>query len=309
MAMMCSLFARLQNWWTITFYTWFASVAIFFFFFALLVIRYELEAAWLIVKELDDNKREVEGSGAQRFSDQNRFWQVYFFLTECVLRRQHAVWSGKQNKVRVSSVDNEELEPSHFLTTRLYTKMTLSKCGRCLFDKVDPPEKIFSMEEILGTRRFLTQHNWSMERVLCSNRKSQSIVVVQGPSALKKGQVISSVVCVLLAIVGILLLVISFLVWLEKSAVVMVIFALLIMCCCFPRIQTMFRVLRAYRQVEDHVEDSEKLDKFEDGIYQSFETYRVSRPKKAFRYALFAVNVGFFFIWPTVTLAVIGERL
>ena len=67
----------------------------------------------------------------------------------------------------------------------------------------------------------------------------------------------------------------------------------------------MFLVLRVYRQMEEELDetcaDNENLE-FDSGIYQSFETYRVSRPKKFFRFALLWVNVGLF-----LHMAVLGN--
>jgi hypothetical protein len=299
--MICTLFARLENWWEISFYTWFSSMSIFFVAFSFVVIYYETQAAWLIVKELDSTSRMENSADAESHAYGSALSGLHFFLKECVLRRQNSIWSGQQNKVRISSLDNNELEPSHFLFTRLYTALTLTKgCGR-LFEKVDPPEKTHSLEEILGRRRFITKHNWSLERLLCSNRRDQSIAVIRGPAALKKSQIISSVVCVSVSAAGVILLVLGFMVWAGKSALGMVLFAIIIICCCFPRFRSTFRFLKAYQQVQG----SDNCG-VEDGVYQTFETYRVSRPSMVLRLFLFYTGVALCFLWPIATLIQIG---
>jgi hypothetical protein len=291
LTMICSLFARLENWWSISFYIWFSSVSLCFWLFSLVVIYYEMQAAWLIVEELDEKSQ----------------MSVFFFLSECVQRRQHSIWCGHQDKTRITSSDNEKLEPSHSLFTRCYTSLTLAKWCGCLFEAVDPPERIYSLEEILGKRRFVTRYNWSLERVLCSNRRNESIVAIRGPAALKMSQIVSSLACVAIAIIGVILLVLGFLVWAGKSALTMILFVLLIFCCCFPRYQSAIRFMKIYRQMEESV--GAEMDKrmSEDGVYQSFETYRVSRPKNSFRLCLFCLSVGLFFVWPVVILIAIGE--
>jgi hypothetical protein len=253
------------------------------------------------VRELDNNSR-ADGSGLEGSDFKTLLLRIFHFLSECVLRRQHSVWSGHRDKVRISSIDDDELEPSRYLCTRLYTSVTLSKCCGCLFETVDPPEQIHSLEEILGRRKFVTRHNWSMEQVLCSNQRNQSVAIIQGPSALKKSQILSSLVCIVIAAVGITLLVLGFMVWAEKSALGMVLFVILIIFCCFPRFRTAVRFLKAYRRINESDESS-----FDEGIYQSYETYRVSRPTKTFRTILFFTGAGLFFVWPVVTLIKIGR--
>ena len=114
--------------------------------------------------------------------------------------------SGAANSSKCESRPSKTKSYSQAISSQLGCTQTWhyeARCGRCLFDQVEPPEKIFSMQELLGTRRFLTRHNWNMESVFCSNSRSQSIVVVRGPSALKKSQVVSSVACVLVAVVAV----------------------------------------------------------------------------------------------------------
>ena len=72
----------------------------------------------------------------------------------------------------------------------------------------------------------------------------------------------------------------------------------------------MFLVLRVYRRMEEELDetcaDNENLE-FDGGIYLSFETYRVSRPKKFFRFALLWVNVGLFLHMAYRDIGSLGE--
>jgi hypothetical protein len=306
-AMIISLFARLDNWWAISFTTWFASMTIFFLLFVFVVIYNEIFAAWVIIQEL----QRINNSNSQY--TKAGLSQLFSFLCEAVTRRQYSLFGGKTQRIRVSSHDEDVLEPSHNFCMRWYRNVTLSKCCGCFFEHVDPPEKIFTIEEILGRRRFITRHNWSVEKILCSNRRTQNVAVVRGPSALKRSQIISSIVCVSVAVTAAVLLVLGFMVWLDKPAVTMVLFVLLVCCICFPRFLAIPRFLKAYSQIQKEKDDDfpgsspQGLD-LDDGIYQAFETFRVSRPTKVFRVLLFTLNIGLFFIWPTVSLINIGEN-
>ncbi|KAG7374006.1 lipase class 3 [Nitzschia inconspicua] len=300
-SMICSLFAKLENWWTIAFYTWFSSMAVFFTVFAFVVIFYETHAAWLLAKELSSNTRKEAREEDVRDPYESLWSGLFHFLSECILRRQDSIWSGHQNKVRIS-INQDDLEPSHYLLTRWYTSITLTRGCGCFYEKVDPPEKIYSFEEILEKRRIVTRHNWSIEGVLCSNRKNHSVVVIRGPAALKKSQIISSIICVVVATVGVVLLVIGFMFWAERPALPMILFVVIVFLCCFPRFRNAARFLKAYR----HANDSDTVG-LDDGVYQSYETYRVSRPRKAFRIMLFLTGAGLFFVWPVATLIKIGN--
>jgi hypothetical protein len=290
LAMICSLFARLENWWSISLYTWFSSVSIFYCVFSLVVVYYEIQAAWLIVRQLNDKSR----------------MSVFFFLLDCVQRKQYSFWCGRQDKGLTSPIDNNELEPSDSLVARWYTSLTLAKWCGCLFETIDPPERMYSVEEILGRRRFVSRYNWSMEQVFRSNLRNESIAVIRGPAALKRSQIVSSLICVSVFITGVFLLVIGFLVWVRESALTMILSVLLVICCCFPRFRASVRYMKVYRQIEDWDGVGPEERRAEDCAYQSFETYRVSRPKRALRLFSFCLSVGFLYVWPVAILITIG---
>jgi hypothetical protein len=330
-ALVMSLFVKSENWWTITFYTWFSSVTVYFTVFAFIVVYYETQSAWLIVQALKEG-----GGGPQQDTPEgterrgNVTSDIVYFITDSIRRKMNSTLSGKYRKIRISGGatndgddkdenenDNDELIASNYYLPRWYTTMTLSKSCRCLYEPVPTPERIYSMDEIFGKKRFLTKTNWSMEALLCSNRNTSDVATIRGPAALTEGQILSSIVFISTFTIIMMLLVIALLVWAEIGAGLIVMAVALLGCCCYPRWRTGARFLKSYRKMKSDDDDdggggdtllsSIQYNDNNDGVYQSFEMFRVSRPTKAFRIVLFWLNCILLILWPMVTLLTIGN--
>lgn len=303
--MMIALFSKSSNWWQITFYTWFSSVSVYFVAFALIVVIYETEAAWLISKELREKDPRKAG-GDTTWS------QVWNFFYDSVHRKQNSVFSGRYVNINLKGVNTKDnLKPSQACWMRFITSVTLSKlCCGC-FEKVDPPERIYSIEDLFDKRQIITKHNWSMEQILCSDRRRLDVATVRGPSSLSEEQVIASLVCLVVTILSAILLVTAALVWAEFGVGTIIIMIAIVLCACFPRMKGARRFVKVYRHLRRESKDRPESTTLgntplEDGVYQNFETYRVTQPSKSLRMALFFGNIGLFYIYPSIALAVIG---
>jgi hypothetical protein len=114
-----------------------------------------------------------------------------------------------------------------------------------LFEKVDPPSRLYLTEELFARRQFKTRYNWLLEQLLCSNRKARTVTLVRGPAALEKNQMLSSTMCVTMLILFVLLLVIAILVWIgAEGAGSIICMILVILCSCYPRISSLHRFLQ-----------------------------------------------------------------
>lgn len=310
-ALIMSLFVKSDDWWTVTFYTWFSSVTVYFTVFAFIVVYYETQSAWLIVEALKEPEEGEETGGTER----GRLSKVFYFISDSIRRKMNRTLSGEHQKIRVSGgatkQGEEELIASTSCFRRWYTNMTLARSCGCLFEPVSTPERIYSADEIFGKKQFLTRNNWSMESLLCSNRRTSDVATIRGPAALTEGQILSSVVFMSTFIVGSMLLVVALLVWANAGAGLIVIAVALLGCCSYPRWRTGARFWKAYKKMKSDDGDtglsSIQYNDNDDGVYQSFETYRVSRPRKNFRISLFCLCCGLLFIWPMITLLSIGN--
>jgi lipase ATG15 len=293
------LFAGKDQFWEITLICWFSCVAIYYVFFAFAVMYYEIQASWLLMKELHHR------SGGSDDSNERRSFCT--IVCRAIVLRQTYQFSGITDTVRMTNVVNEDQVPDHKRTT-MYTRMTISGCctrGR-LFEKVDPAERLNSIEEVLGTRQFLTANTWSLEKIFCSNQRTQSVAIVRGPSALLPAQMRSSLICSIGGIVLAILALVAVLVWLNNTGLVIFFLVLIIVLSCIPRVQSSIRIYRMYKDVLEAQDEQDGMyintSVETDGIYQTFEKYRVSRPSLGFCWFLFWLEICIFLIWPLITL-------
>jgi hypothetical protein len=99
----------------------------------------------------------------------------------------------------------------------LWSKFTM-KCatwtgGRFFFNTLDPPVTLYTLNDALDFRPFVTRNTWSLERVFCRPPNSRYIAIVKGPAALTRAQIRSSLACSILGTLMILLVVISTFAW------------------------------------------------------------------------------------------------
>jgi len=298
-ALVISLFLLLDKWWAITIYAWFISVCIFFLSFTFVVVCCEIEAAWLIV--LKNASRSVRRS--------SRWSKIKFFVGHAIKRTQEKHFCGYKNKTKMRSrpgMSSRIMVHSHKILRKWYTIVTQWKCLSSCFEAVVPAEPVFSIDDVVSSRPFATKNNWSIEKGLCANNFAKNVVVVKGPGALTKNQIICTMITICISIIGLLLIVQGLLRWFHMKVAIHLVFAFLILICCFPNIMSMWRFLLMYQKHSD-VDDS-VIDVGEsDGIYRTFETYRVSRPTKKLRYFLSAMHLCCWYLYPLITLIVLSK--
>ena len=294
-----------DDWWKITALTWFSCVCLYFVVFACFMIYYELRAAWTVLRELET------ASG-----DSNNLLSL---LGKAVLHRQIYQFSGYQTLVRVTTTmtggnDDDDQNATPQLEERgkpsPWSWLTRTKCcaGR-LFETVDPPERLYSTEDILGSKQFTTAHSWSLDKIFCANDRIKSISVVRGPVAIRRNQMRSSLVCAVGGTILVLLLLSALLVYLDGEGFFAILLIIAVVMCCIPRIRNTVRVFKVYMktgQEEELQGDDARLTErgtaVVDGISHSHEKYRVSRPTRGFCWFMFGLEVGLLFVWPMVTL-------
>lgn len=205
-----------------------------------------------------------------------------------------------------------------------------------------PGERLYSTADILGTRQFSTFQSWSLEKIFCSNHRIQTVAVVRPKNvALTRRQMKSSLACSIIGILLVMLTFISLVTWFMSAgggAVVVVI--IIVGICCFPRIRFTTRVYKMYQNVvqashdddmqhqedddddnenggaagepqgnktvvvgDEYIEQSPEID----GIYQTYETYRMTIPKECFCWFVFFLEVICFLLGPTFVLFAMGN--
>jgi hypothetical protein len=87
--------------------------------------------------------------------------------------------------------------------------------GLHVYKPLTPPVKLFTLDDVQENRPFVTKYTWSLERVYCRPTNSRYIAIVDGPGALTKAQLKSSLVCSFIGTGLMLLLLVSILVWMS----------------------------------------------------------------------------------------------
>ena len=298
-----SLFSGTDQWWPITSLTWFCSVTVYFAFFAGSVIYYELAASFWILRQLADR------------SHSGKDWKSLF--QSDVLIRQKYQFSGILQLVKVVGSTQQEEQDIRHQSKSLYSRMTeWSCCGR-LFHKLDPYEPARTTEDVLGSRRFVTAKTWSLEKIYFLNQRANSVAVVNGPSALEPNQMFVSFACSVVGNMILALLIISFLVWYQDSAVFVACIIVLVVLCCIPRIRSSAQVYEMYRNVNAaDIADSDEHDteppqvRSNDennnvGIYQTFEVFFITRPTDCLSWSIFILEILCLVLYPLIVLFIV----
>jgi lipase ATG15 len=293
-----ALFAGSDDSWQVTALTWFCCVSVYYVIFCCAILYYEIQAAWLVLRELDPA---ASSNG------------LFSLLARAVLHRQIYQLSGSQRFVRVQVGEDSTTRLEERGFPSLYSFMTRASCCSRLFETVEPPERMYSTDDILGTRQFVTTHSWDLSKIFCSNSRIRSVAVVRGPSALRPNQMKSSFVCAIGGSILVLLLFVALIVYLEGAGLLIFFLVVIIICCCIPRVKNTRRIYKVYKDVLDTQQEGKEnhstaRDDQMDGISQSYEMYRITRPTRGFCWLMFGLEVGLLFLWPLVTLFVIKNR-
>lgn len=103
----------------------------------------------------------------------------------------------------------------------LYSRTTVLSWNP-FFDRLDPPLRRFSIEDIRETVPFVTNKTWSLEKICCRLRNGRSRLAISGPNALEPMQYKSTLGCTICGIVLLVLFVSGFLYNTGQSLVIQI---------------------------------------------------------------------------------------
>lgn len=319
-----ALLMRVEDPWRIAAIIWAWTLFVIFFLFFLAVLYQELKACFDLIQV-----HERHGGG----------WLSV--INNAFLFSQKARFSGvEKHSYLVNGED--ETPPGGFSSSPDYTpvKVKTSWIGlmtKCctgptgFYEKIVPPRRLYTSEEIQDTLPFMTKDNWTLESVCCKGKnKKRAIFAATGPSALRSSQTLTAVICSFIGGIMMLLVVVGCVMWVNvgSMAVWLVVPAVIlsIMCCLLPMATSSYRTYKKHSEVRRDVKKSlaKDIDGGEEGntkerlshrpsfvsqnkggtLFQVVETLRITRPKTWFRYALGIVEFGLFFVWPLATILV-----
>jgi len=334
LAMIVLLLSQRNNWWEIAALVWISCVALAYAVFSMGVVVREVLIGWRVVAEHDaffatgsshlpqqraegeqenavvtgDNDGEQAARSERAFPANFRGWKEV--LHRSFLISQSHRYAGMQENgytVTGASVSTDVGASNGYYSFSqnatptksrrgLYSRLVGLSCLKSFFETLDPPQRLFTAEEIRDVEPFLTRYNWGLEKMCCRDSHRSTIIAASGPASLRHKQVQSSFACSVIGSILILLLLAGFLVWNEFGAVAVVLVTLLTLLFCLgPMIKDAFTLYRTYQRVyTDENEDT--------NIFQIWETVCVSRPRPWLCYASFVVELVLFFLWPLGTL-------
>jgi hypothetical protein len=316
-----ALYFQIENPWEITCYAWLGSVLFVFFWFGLAIVWCEVAACFRLL--------------AIHYGEDSEGKEVSFFekVRRVLLIVQTAKYSGTKNEQYVVTGDDiapeggytccDEHDPIYSRRS-IYSFITQLGCLRFMFKVVDPPKRIYSVEEVRDVLPFLTAQTWSFETMFCSSSRSRKIITTNGPAALRPSQIIISTVCNVLLTLVIILVAVSYLIWIDTGIASYLIVGLLCsICFLLPLIKLNWATFRMYRDAKN--KDQEKIDGGMSGgnadgdggveeqrikndeeltektaMFRLWETTRVTKPKYWVCYAALAFEFTFLFLLPTI---------
>lgn len=336
LVMCITLLMRRDDAWSITMLFWFACVSVFFVIFAVNSVYFELKGALSFLSKRQD----MLGEG---------FWHL---VKTCILLKQTAVYSGYRTEkylacsdtVRMevdrSIPDSSILEWSRQERVGLWARITKfsllstaspSKWTPQLFSPVDPPEPLYTIEDVQELRPYVTKHTWSLERLFCRPRNSRYVVIVGGPGALTKGQIRSSLVCSIVGILVFFLLIMSVLVWMNFPALLIFIVMILCILASIPLLKDLRRLVYVTRKIFDTRREkkrtqpeadktdpvramasfvaknssrrqSEMFDESNEGMFLVAQQARITKATERLCWIAFAFEMLFFYLYPMLAL-------
>jgi hypothetical protein len=191
---------------------------------------------------------------------------------QCILLKQMHTYSGKryikylaQTVYRSDDDGTAATADGMFANTReerlgLWTRFTQwsflsrdSPGGLPVFKHLDPPRRLYTIEDVQDFRPILTKNTWGLERLYCRPSNSRYVAIVRGPGALTPDQVKSSVACAFIALILWLLILTSILSWLDSGNLSIILAAALYLVLACPLIKDNFRLMKVMGQVRNEV--------------------------------------------------------
>mmetsp|Transcript_20646 Transcript_20646/g.31035 ORF Transcript_20646/g.31035 Transcript_20646/m.31035 type:complete len:727 (+) Transcript_20646:410-2590(+) len=303
------ILAGVENWWEITILVWFTAVSIFYTLFSVHVVVYELKGN----ADVTRNYWKEKGRDLSHFPLLGRMIPLRQAHVYGGIRNSTYLVRGKMENSFRSGRESDQLNVAQQLSERemissgktLYCHIVSLKIFQTLgmFQPLSEPKRLHTNDEVQDAVVFVTRHTWSMEAVYCRPSSSPYVAAVGDPQALTKRQIRSSIVCASVAELMYTIVVAAFFVWLGLTGWVLAICILLFSVSLIPSIRKNYLTMKILsKQLKDN-----QGDDADEGVFQVWESHRVTTPTKCFRWVLFAFEHFFLLVWPVVSLVFLGN--
>mmetsp|Transcript_13321 Transcript_13321/g.28260 ORF Transcript_13321/g.28260 Transcript_13321/m.28260 type:complete len:973 (+) Transcript_13321:182-3100(+) len=288
-----TLLDKKDNWWEISLLTSFASILIFWCFFAACEFWFEIWACLELMEEYD---------GTSLIDEDPMGARVKFWLTKAANACRHSLeyrLSGKRVVfTRMNDTNGVTAASNTFIdciNNTSFSRWLANKGWNPFYVQKEAPERIASLNEVMGNTHYVTRFNWSLEKLFCAKGGLHSAIpITQGDSSITKAQINSNIVCNIVGNLIIVLILAGAIVWFEltslSTAVGIVAFI------CF--IHVSIAVYRMWILRNDIINDENTGT-----LYSFWGLYQQTTPKPRFGWAVLFAQLVFFYILPLIYLA------
>jgi len=209
----CCLMAKTEKWWEYTELFWFSSVFFFYIMFGVSLVFAEAKLFYSVC---------VAFATQESLLDR--------LLHSAMLRKRHSL-SGYARTTYSSFGSPEdavfgqgEAGRSHIVQGTLYENQRSlyarftewSSLGGRFYEKLEEfPKRMYSVDDLIGRRPYITTYSWDLERYFCKPRKTRYIGILRGPGAITSTQFKSTIVCAVMGVTLIYFLIAAFLIYIE----------------------------------------------------------------------------------------------
>ena len=314
-----TLFANNDDWWQVTAGVWVACVFFWMLVFGVAVVVREVATCFtLVLWNSELLKEEAQLMNAPILARPIKIAKFAILLSQTQfysgVREEQYLVQGYDEPPRGGYSMSSDHTPEK--TNRgIYTRFTEIACSLRLFKKLDKPRRQYTVEEVRDVMPFLTAQNWSLERMSFQNKRAQNIVVVKGgPSALRPGQVQSSLLYGIVTTMLLTLAMASLLCWFTFGTGLIILLVLLFF---WNQLQNVLAVVKTYLMyrtmnkprdsADEELGENHQNDSTDVAFFQLWERVRITEPAPWFCLIMFGFELMVLFLFPLLSLFIAGN--
>jgi hypothetical protein len=303
-----TLSTRAEIWWEITSMSWIGLVFVYYVVFAVCAICYEIAGCLDLVRyhpKLRQGRHQKDGESTLETLTLALKWR----MKQALSGYKTVMYVSIGSDHHISELSYDELHTKkHFVSNiGILSRLTRQKFMSCCYKVLDEPVRQYNVDEVLEFTPFITRSSWNLESIFWRNRKNRFIAIIDGTSAISRQQANSSFYCYIIGTALTIFLIIGILAWFGFGPVVISIFILLYALVVYKSLYQSVGAYAVYKQILTHENGNDRSinrNRQSNGIYQAFETFRISEPTLTFCWIMLGLEVVIFWIIPIIALIV-----
>jgi hypothetical protein len=302
-----SLIIGFEDWWTITSISWCVSVFAYYIIFAICAVCYEVDGCLELVR-YHPSLRAGYNSETTEYNFKTFYQAIQLRMKQNLSGYVKVTFITHGNDAHPGELTYKELqETKDTLTsfTGLWGRFTQKKFMSKYYTALKEPTREYSVDDVLDFSPYVTRTSWSLESIYCRNRNTRYIAIINGASALTRGQTRSSFICFIFGKSLTLFAIVSLVSWFNFGGVGITVTIMLYILSVFNTSRSSIGLRQVYSRLltrDDGNERSIRGDKNSDALYQFAENFRITEPNPNLCWIVFAIELVFFYIVPIIAL-------